>query len=668
MSYLSHRTPWGRCSGLVAAAGLALCLAACNRESPTAVAVRNAENKIKALTPAGAQPASAQHRQKVYADIKKDLSGDLSSGTPSEIAAASILMSQSQAGLAQIPAAEAADLSAESLRDEVKARAVLDQWLNHMALADAAAKFDPTKELAALDADAQKLDQAMASAQARKAQIDKQVQDLRTQAQAKNAEAHGLQQQAGALRGKIPNETAVNGAQLLTQAREIGRRADALDVEGSNLEAQAAKVAPQSTEAQIEIDKITAQKALVAQAKAGVQKRAGEAKAQEQQARGEAGQVAKSLGELIQGLGARQEEIKKKTDDAISGYGSAVKSAKAGLNEMRSTAQMAAGAANQSSGDASWALGQSYAALAETLDTIAGAPHNMPGAAELKTRAEEARGAAKAALEAATESYKSAFEAYDKAGAKAEAGGVMEKLKQGLSANARRTSGGALDLMPPPEKPPEAEKPAESGAAAVAADQSTPQGTLQLMFDRFNSGDLDGGLALFDSNDPQQKQMLTAMRSLMGKLKALDDAMKRKFGKGMDSASGNNPMADEAMSQMKGMKGLKVSDLQIEVNGDSATARPPSGGQTLTLNRVGGKWMIDIASMGGSQDPQQMQMVQAMLPALGKAIDELIADIDAGKYPDADAASQALMQKMFGSMGGGMPGGMPKKGRGGGGG
>jgi len=59
---------------------------------------------------------------------------------------------------------------------------------------------------------------------------------------------------------------------------------------------------------------------------------------------------------------------------------------------------------------------------------------------------------------------------------------------------------------------------------------------------------------------------------------------------------------------------------------------------------VGGKWLIDLGSQGTT--PEQMAMMSQMVPAIGKAVDELTADVNAGKVPSAQAVMAALMGKL----------------------
>jgi hypothetical protein len=103
---------------------------------------------------------------------------------------------------------------------------------------------------------------------------------------------------------------------------------------------------------------------------------------------------------------------------------------------------------------------------------------------------------------------------------------------------------------------------------------------------------------------------------------------------------------------------VTVADFKVTVEGDSATAAPPSG-EPIKLVLVDGKWLIVNPMDEAAVDPNMMAMVQAMMPALGKVAEEFAAEVESGKYASHEAATAAFQQKMMAAMmpGGGMPGG-----------
>ncbi|MEX2218232.1 MAG: hypothetical protein WD749_05680 [Phycisphaerales bacterium] len=635
----------GRRLGLALCAGLCLALGACDGESDTAVAIRDAESRLRALTPAGAQPVSVDYRKRVYTDIRGKLQPTLASGTRAENASAAVLLAHTAAGLAQIPAEEASGLAEDMLHDGAELRAVLSRWLTHTGMAQAAAKFDPGPELAGIDGESRKADEGLAASQQRKAEVDRRVADLRAQAAKKTDESRALRQKSGALRARIPNETAVQGAALLEEARGIGRQADALEVEGANLEAQAAQIAPQSGEIQLQIDNLNLQKQMLAQSRASVQKRGADARTQEAEARRDAEKVGADLAGRIKAMEEKQAQVTALAGEATTGFAGAAATAGKASQELKTTAQMAVGSALQSAGDAWWTLSQSHASLAETLDLAAKASFNS---AELTGKAAAAMEAAKAALQETTQAYQGAYDAYEAAGAKAEAAEVMERLKARLGATLKTVSGGAIDLgTPAPAEGTPPAAPAEAGAVARGAGAETPQALIEQGLAAFKAKNFRRLAELTHAENEADRKLLVDAAAVVAKMQALDEAIKSRFPgatfPGMEALSVGGPSTEHFNAD--------PADVKIEEQGDRATATFP-GGTTEELVKINGGWLMTMKP----DETEQLRQAAPMLNAMGGSIDEIIADINAGKYATADEAMMAIGQKLMGAMGG-MPGG-----------
>ena len=88
------------------------------------------------------------------------------------------------------------------------------------------------------------------------------------------------------------------------------------------------------------------------------------------------------------------------------------------------------------------------------------------------------------------------------------------------------------------------------------------------------------------------------------------------------------------------------------------------------MKRVGGKWKVDISSMG--KDPKQteamMTQLGSMFIGMAKAMNETTSDVNAGKYKTVKEAQAGMQGKMMAALGGGpggpggpRPGGAPIK-------
>lgn len=636
-----------RLTALALAAGFLV--AGCDEDNAADRALESASIKLASLAPRGQRAPIASLQEKTFKDVVSSLQSVASGGTKSQAAAAAILISQAQAGLAEIPASRSAALERECIHLGTTIRATLSQWHTFTAMAAGAAKFDPAKDLAALDANEREIDSQIASENSRKTKIEAEVARLGQAAAAKADQARRRQAEAGQIKQRVPNESATAGEQLLIQASAISREADQLEVQAARFEAEAAKVAPQIDEVKLSLERLTRQKALVGSARDDLRKRDQAAKAQAAEARASAKKAADDLAAQVDQLVTlRTKDLAASNDEEIAALEASSASARKALSQDRTSAQLAVGAAQQSLGDVYWSRGRGLETHAALLTSLAAA--GVPNADALKAQAAKAEEDAKTAYAATVEAYKAAHEAYQAAGAKGDAEARMRRVSESLNKAVRAASGGQADLglseAPPPE---EAAAPdAAPAAAEIAADLTTPQGVFQYLIEASKSGDYSRFGDAFIFNTEIEKKSFVSLLSLAPKMEKLDAAMKAKFGKGMDgmAGAGANAGIDPA-----DFKDLKASDIPITVSGDTAEATIQ--GEQIALRQKDGKWGIDLRSMGG--DPQQVAMVGLMVPALSRAVDEMTADVNAGKFSSFEQAMQAFMTKMAGAAQGGLP-------------
>lgn len=641
----------------VLVAGLALALTACERESPSSQAITQASISLQGLAPGGISPPAPDYRKTEYSKVIADLQKVGSSSSKSEAAAASLLTAQAQIGLADLPAADAAALERDTLNQITGVRAILSQWYSYNALADAAASYNPAKELEDIAAQIKDRTDKRVAAQNHKTQVDAQVAQLQSQAKAKGDASKAKQQEAGALRAKVTNQTAVQGEQTLKQAYTLSRESDALEVEASHLDAEAAKIAPESAAIQLEIDRLSNQKDLLDKARADVQRRDQVAKANADEAHKQAADAAKNLSTALAELDKlRSGDLAAKTAEAVKGYESAAASAQKASSESKASAQLTIGAAQQALGDVHWTEAHGLDAYATLLETLAGAKPALPESASYKNKAAEVRTAHKAALDAATAAYKAADTAY-RANGTAAGQERLDRLNDLLAKAVKITSGGAEDIRIAPaggEAAPATPAPEAGGSAAI--DPNSPQATIQALLDLTKSGSFDKLPDLFYSSSDQEKQTLAAIMGIAPKFKHLNDAMKAKFGKGLEElagGAGGMPGVSGDLDFEK-LKNINASDFQVSVSGDTAQATPPGGGKALKLVKKDNKWLVENPFGGSGPEAQQIAMALPMLPAIGTAADELAGEVEAGKYADPQSALAAFQQKMMKAA---MPGG-----------
>lgn len=607
---------------------------------PPAETLEQARRELAALTPAGAKPLAWEHRQRVYESLRASLAPLTTDADRTVAATAAVLVAHATAGLADAPAARAGSLIADNIQEMTQVRAVLSRYLAHQALAAGVSGYDPAAELAHLDQADVQLDQAIRHETARKTEVDRRIMELQTQSQRLARESAELRQEAGRLRSRVADETAVRGAELAEQARRITRRADRLAGRAAELDARAAQIAPQSAEIQLELDKLAVQKQLVAQGRAQIQASLASVRDSARQAQENARAAAADIEALVQSLVSRQTEIERAADEAVAGYQAAAQAARQAAGELRTTAHVAAATAHQSAAETLWNLAQTHAALAATLESLASARPPLPQAEDWRAQADQWRGAAAAAIERAVAAYREAFDALQTAGARGQGAQAVSDLAARLRRTVRTITGGRVDLgdgsadvEPPPAPPP---------SSLSAPPDDSPRATLQALFDLERTGQVERLPEFFAIQTDAQRRALTSLASLAVRFKALDEAMKTRFGRGLEVE--NVPGMPPGGLPLASPPDLRPDNIEIRHSGETAEATLP-GGVTLRFLRRDGRWLIDPASMGLT--PEALTMMEATLGPMSQAVDELAADVAAGKYPSAEAAMQDLFARIM---------------------
>lgn len=622
---------------LFVAAGLCMSIAACEQKDVSADALHKANIQLASLSPFGTPAGSNKFKVQTYSEVIRSLQPVSREGSASQKAAASLLIAQSQAGLAEPPATNAGECERIVLNSLSGIRSRLDVFLTQSSSAAASASYDPSKEIADIEKSDKEKAEHIKAEQAKKAVIDKKVADLKAQAQAKADQARALRQEVGKDRQKIPNQTATEGEKTLLKARELTRRADALEVESASLDAEASHTAPQAVEGQNSIERLNKQRELLAKERGEIAKRAQIAKDRSAKDRADAAKTADEIKQAVTKIEEiRNGDLKTMTEQAVKGYTDASTAAKAAASEMKTTAQMTIGAANQSLADVQLARAQGLQSFAQALDTLATAKPALPDAAAYKSKSDEAKAAAKEAVEAARESYKTADAAYNAAGATGEAKTRLEKINRRLRDLVKAT-GGDPELIPSRgEVAPETPPPAEATPATTADATGGPQATIQAVIDIVATGNLEKMEDWMLWNNEDDRKVFKSLVAIIPAAKRLDAAAKAKFGQSI-------PMGLDRMASgpMKIFQGLKVSDVKFTVTGDTAVADIPGDPEPTKLKKQGDKWLIDPEAL-----PPEMKEMASAMDAMAKSLNSIAADVESGKIADMQAFGIAVQQAM----------------------
>ena len=366
-------------SFLLSACLLAALAGGCGGESAAEQALRRATLKLDALSIAGSTPMPSEvGRKAVYNDVLTNLRSFADAPEPGEAAAANLLIARAHAGMGEIASQHAAEAERRFLSQLTTVTAALDQWVSQNSVADALSLYDPAKDLADLDrqiADRAKEAEAM---QAEKARQETVVQDLQSRAEQalQASKSERARETSIRLQADLAGVSQTARYDLVQQAAQAGRAADAKEKESAFLQAEAASQSPRIGEIQRQIDRLRTQAQLLAQAKTDISARKATATQQAEAARAEAAKAAQSIEAILTAIAAARDAATTPTDEAVKAYTAASASAKkaasgAAGRDHKLSANTAAGSYQQSLGDVQAARARSLASYAAALSLLA---------------------------------------------------------------------------------------------------------------------------------------------------------------------------------------------------------------------------------------------------------------------------------------------------------
>lgn len=654
---------------------LGACLSsACDDRGPLADALDAATHRLAALSPGGSAAAADAYKTTVYSEVLKTLERHAGKGTPSQNAAALVLMAQARAGLADVPADQVTTIERDSQHTLKLIEASLQQWTHHSAQAAAAAAFDPAPELAEIDRQSAERDADVKQSRDRKAQVDARVAQLRAESAAKASQAKIKRGEESALARQASNESAVRAEEIMKQASKLGREADALEAQAADLEAQAANVEPQSRQIEIAIDRLTSQRALLDKARAEVLARAATAAEQAKASRESAQNAARDIDRLaseLSALRAAPKDGRGPYEMAVDGYSSAAATADKAATEAsaRGLAKLTAGSARQALGDLHWSRAHGLARVLETFEALGKSRPALPTANRYQAQSNELRRERTAALEAATEAYQAAVQAYQAAGSTGDAQARLQRVSESLARCIKLTSGGKVDLLA------EMRSSGTSSAASAAGGDDTSNAPLAALRDTIaalKEGRGDDLVASLHLSDPQNRRVLDAVPAVLRSVIRLDRACRDRLGTDLaqlvsqqlaaampmlGGASGGVPDGlNPSALFTEGMSSIDptiIDAFRAEVDGDTATVFPPEsmGGQPLTMRLVDGRWRIDLSDVEAAvaatpEAPKYRELIVFAAPLLTQVLDGVAAELEAGGVATVDALTQALQSRM----------------------
>jgi hypothetical protein len=174
-----------------------------------------------------------------------------------------------------------------------------------------------------------------------------------------------------------------------------------------------------------------------------------------------------------------------------------------------------------------------------------------------------------------------------------------------------------------------------------SADPGSPKAAIMDYSKALNAGDGTAMHALLLTTNPTEERMANAMVDYAVALTDLSKKMVAKYGAESAHAAIGDPdvMAKTAEET--------IGRSTEAVKGDTATVSVNKSAQgQMTLKKVDGKWKICVAEMARDQDPANVAKTLDAIDKGNAIIKQMATEVDAGKYPTAEAAKTALNEKI----------------------
>lgn len=714
-------------TAILAAAG---CMVGCDEGDPIDAEIRRADLILGSLTSGGYTPIANQERKRedlnwvikrlsgqTVAGLPTSLSGKgvkelpasareglsldvptlttapIQSEKPSQQAAALLLVSRAQGGLAEMQSKEQVEKESALLNQVAVVRSAIEEWTALSALARGFESYDPANDIADLRQKIETKRQELGTLTQQKSAMDAKIADLTARASAATAAADGERSREAEVRARMSGASETQRAALLQEATIIKRAGDAQEREAANLLAEAAKDQPAAEVLQRQVSLAQEQIRLNEENIQGLEARATKGREAASKARQDAGQAQQRLSKLVADAKALRTNADGPANEAIRLYEQALggaKKAQTALSDPQSkgAASAAIGGFSQSIGDVHAARSRGLFQFSLVLKSAASGEFALPESSTYGSEADALLQQSKDARKSAYESYTEALNAFEKAGLKDRAEEVKKKLEQ-LAAlfNDNKqpagdaASGGEAGAGEGGTAPAEGEGASADAGFDKAAVEAEVRAAMQSVIDAAKAGDTAALLSAMVFEDAAEGEFFQSAAPMGAAMASLNSAAQAKFGndlKGLISASKvdavkANPvlmMLVQGASGMTGAAGLQglsdVSAADLTITPESAEraqvgAPGADAGSAMKAEKRDGAWKIVIAKTGMLDGPMagQMKMMVPMFAKATTAMNEVAAGVNESKYADGDAMLIDLSTKLMGAMGGmgGGPGG-----------
>lgn len=586
---------------------------------------------------------------KLHADLGNHASRleQLTSGTPGQKAAASLLAAHVKLDMGRLAADRLQQVEGELRQDRNSLSGLIDAAVVLDVLATAGERFDPTTDQRTLESLRAEAARRIETLRGRINELEQPMAQITADSDASRAAAQQLERDEQALRQQARSAGHSAGFKYVEQAAEKRDALDALRVKIARNDLQLSELAPEKEMATVDVAQQQAMIEAMKAAETDLGRSAEEARAIAQESRE---RLAEVRSEVTKGLEAiesqRKSSVVSLLAQADEDFNKAAQLASRSGGD--ASARLTAATAQQSLAKLHWnhALSlRDHALFVNRLrdgGSVLGDPTALGAlSTAIETERTESIEKAKTAATAALEQLGSlSSERPETTQLKANLTALIDQLS-GKDAVVQGSGAGA----------------AGAGIAAGPAPTfATPQAVVDFLKSPAASGPT-GYVAVLNAmraSSPTSKQLLAYFKVTMEDSAELVVAMHEKFG--ADAASGASPIGG-AWPEGERLALGEVTESRANVNDAGAATNP-----AIVLVRAAGQWWIDADHVFKSVPPEltsQVAMMAPMMeqirPAVRAAASEVAAQVRSGAITSPEAVQaalmQAVMQKMMGGAG-----------------
>lgn len=447
-SFHRSRQTQARLASALIAASLAFATG-CLEEDEVTPALRDASARLEALGAPGTAVPGDEFRMSEYRAAIGILRPIASEGSDVQNAAAALMIARAEMGLAEVPAAELAQIDRDLYDLAAELRSELDVWSKLNSLADTAVSYNPESELSQINAKIQERDAAIEAEREAAAKVETRVAELEQLANQAASAGAELRIQETDLRNRALALDPVEAQPLHEQAATVRREADALEMKAEQYMAQADTVRPEISDHQLEMERLTKQRDQLVASTQELAAKGVEGREEAKKLRAQAGEVATRLANVVSRLESlRSGDASGRLEAAKSAYQTALSSAGRARSGDRNGAALASAEIQQTLGNTLGTHSAALAFVAEVLSQAANSRTPLPNVNAVQSAASGFASLAETTRGEAVESLIAARESFAAAGVRGEDAERIERLTADLNAMIESLGGPAAEPEP----------------------------------------------------------------------------------------------------------------------------------------------------------------------------------------------------------------------------